>query len=171
MVGTASISLVTKGPDETRAVGARLAPSLFPGALVLLIGPLGAGKTCFAQGVARGLGVTEQVVSPSYVLVREYSMGAERRLVHMDFYRVSGAPEALALGLDDYLRSEDMILVEWPENIGGVLPTECLTVVIGFADDSRLYPERRRITLEAVGQAAVQALCSFESAQSEVAGT
>ena len=135
------ITFQTPGPDATRNLGACLGRRAPPGTLILLTGPLGAGKTTFAQGVAAGLGIAQPVVSPTYTLIREYEVpprepGIERprsagRLVHMDFYRLSGAREVVDLGLDDYLASSDIVVIEWPERASGVDLPEAINVSIG----------------------------------------
>jgi len=133
------LTRVSSGPDETRALGEALGRLLAPGALVRLSGPLGAGKTVLAQGIAAGLGVRSSVVSPTFTLVREYEAPA-CRLVHLDFYRLSGPDEARDLGLEDYLAPDAVAVVEWPERAGEALPDVGLDVA--------LVPDgpRRRIT-------------------------
>lgn len=136
--------------------------ALQPGALVLLQGPLGAGKTTFAQGVASGLGVPEAVVSPTFVLVREYELGDDVRLVHMDFYRLTQPTEAVGLGLEDYLAGRDIVLIEWPENGPQSLRSEALVVELAFRDDSR------QITLYASGEQAEAALAKLRGEEPTV---
>jgi tRNA threonylcarbamoyladenosine biosynthesis protein TsaE len=116
------------------------------------MGTLGAGKTTFAQGLALGLGIAEQVISPTFVLVREYERPDGCRLIHMDLYRVRGGPEALDLGLDDYLAGDDIVVVEWPENAEGAFPAEPVTVTLEFADEPPGKADGRRVTIEAFGE-------------------
>jgi tRNA threonylcarbamoyladenosine biosynthesis protein TsaE len=150
---------VTYTAAETRALGAALAAAVAgdraAGLLILLQGPLGAGKTTFVQGLARGLGVDEPIVSPSFTLVHEHALPAEkRRLVHMDCYRLADPAEALDLGLADYLGSEDLILIEWPERAGAILEREALAVELDYRDGE----DGRTITFRARGARAEQAL-------------
>jgi tRNA threonylcarbamoyladenosine biosynthesis protein TsaE len=129
---------VTRDARATRALGAALARALRPGAVVLLRGGLGAGKTTFAQGIALGLGIADAVISPSFTLIREYR-GAPGRpgMVHMDFYRLDGPADVRRLGLDDYLAVDDVIVVEWSERGEGVLPRESVTVTLSSLGDAR----------------------------------
>jgi tRNA threonylcarbamoyladenosine biosynthesis protein TsaE len=101
--------------EQTVAAGERLGARLAPGSVVLLIGPLGAGKTTFAKGVARGLGVTDQIISPTYTIVSEYQ--GRMPLHHVDLYRIEGREQIENLGLDDFLWGEGASLVEWGEKI------------------------------------------------------
>ena len=135
----------TRSADETRAVGAWLASRLRPGDLVLLSGDLGAGKTTFAQGLARALNVEEGVTSPTFVLMLEYP--GSPPLLHLDAYRLEkrdGSPfeedDLREAGIFDFLSRRDAIkLVEWPERIADFLPPGFWDVVIapGESDESR----------------------------------
>lgn len=112
-----ALALTTRGAAATRAVGEAVGALAMPGLLVALRGPLGAGKTTLAQGIAAGLGVAEPVVSPTFVLVREYAgAGPRPDLWHADLYRVAGPVEAAELGLDDGLAAGAVVVVEWPEH-------------------------------------------------------
>ena len=103
-------------PEETLAfgeqIGARLCVGAPEGAVVLLIGPLGAGKTVLAKGIALGLGITEQVVSPTYTIVSEYTTG-RRPLHHVDLYRIEGSEQLENLGLEDIMAGNGIVLIEW----------------------------------------------------------
>jgi tRNA threonylcarbamoyladenosine biosynthesis protein TsaE len=107
-------------PEETLAfgeqIGARLCAGAPEGAVVLLIGPLGAGKTVLAKGIALGLGITEQVVSPTYTIVSEYTTG-RRPLHHVDLYRIEGPEQLENLGLEDIMAGNGIVLVEWGEKL------------------------------------------------------
>jgi len=114
--------------DETRAIARGLAESLKPGAVLALHGDLGAGKTCFVQGLADGLGITEIVNSPTFTIVKEYD--GDLPLYHIDLYRISDEHEALDLGLDEYLFGDGVAAVEWAERVEPLFPAH--TVHIRF---------------------------------------
>jgi tRNA threonylcarbamoyladenosine biosynthesis protein TsaE len=115
-------SIILRGADETRALGAQWAARCRGGEVFALRGPLGAGKTELAKGLARGLGFTGDVTSPTFSLIHEYA-GGRLTLNHLDLYRIAGPEEALRFGIEDYLYPEEAItLIEWPERIAGLLP-------------------------------------------------
>jgi tRNA threonylcarbamoyladenosine biosynthesis protein TsaE len=133
----------TRDAAATRALGEALGRVLPGGVVVLLRGGLGAGKTALAQGIGRGLGVQDPVVSPSFTLVREYVGDPDRpRLVHVDLYRLSGPDEVEDLGLEDYRSPDDLLVIEWPERGGAALADGGLIVDLGITG----Y-DRRRIVL------------------------
>lgn len=112
---------VTAGPEETRALAASLADRLVPGDVVALYGDLGAGKTCFVQGLADAFGVTTPVNSPTYTLINEYP--GRRRLVHFDLYRVNDPEEIFQLGWEEFLEDgTSTVIVEWAERAGDLIP-------------------------------------------------
>ena len=122
-------SFISRSEAETEAAGAELARGLTLGAVVLLCGDLGAGKTVFSRGFARGLGVVEPVSSPTYTIVQEYELAGGNRLYHMDLYRISDEHAALGFGVDEFLSEPGAIsLVEWPERISGLLPDDAVRV-------------------------------------------
>lgn len=128
--------IICRTAEECSAAGRALGAALEPGSVVALNGPLGAGKTQFVKGLAEALGVTEEVSSPTFTLIHEYS-GTRRRLCHFDFYRMETAEEAAALGLEDYFGKE-CCAVEWAEKFPGLLPANCIQVTIHpRADGSR----------------------------------
>jgi tRNA threonylcarbamoyladenosine biosynthesis protein TsaE len=135
--------LETRDAEHTRALAARLARVARAGDLVCLVGDLGAGKTQFAKGFAVGLGVTEVVNSPTFVLMAEYP--GRLPLFHLDLYRLDDAADALAGGLLDERQLAGVVLVEWGERLGAALPTTRLDVVIDGIGDAP-----RRIVLRAV---------------------
>ena len=114
------------------------AATLKKGDVVLLKGQRGAGKTVFAKGVAAGLGITEEILSPTYAYMNDY----DGKFYHYDCYRLSDGEQALALGLTDYFYAGGICLIEWSENIASVLPANCKTVVIEALDGGQ-----RRIIL------------------------
>jgi tRNA threonylcarbamoyladenosine biosynthesis protein TsaE len=145
---------ITQSDEETRAFGESLGRRLGPGQVVCLIGPLGAGKTTLAQGIARGLEVEDVVNSPTFTLVQEYA--GRLRVYHLDVYRLSGPEEAADLALDEMLNAGGVVIIEWPERIAAVLPPERLEV--------RLEPqgEDHRVTASAVGPRAADLLASLQ---------
>lgn len=135
---TGAARAVTRSTDETLALAASVAEVLRPGDVVSLVGDLGAGKTVFARGVARALGVTEPVVSPSFTIVREYE--GRLPLVHIDVYRVDSIQELHDLGFEELVRDDAVTLVEWGDVIDVLLPGDRLDVRLarGEADDERV---------------------------------
>lgn len=134
-------------PEQTVRFGARLGELLRPGDVVALSGELGAGKTTFVSGLSRGWGSSDQVTSPTFVLVNEYRRPNGQRLWHLDGYRLNSGQEALDLGLDDLLAGDGLVVVEWPERLAEVLPAERLTVQLAWVDHSR-----RSLLLGAAGE-------------------
>lgn len=129
----------TVSAEETQALAARLAAELPTGAVVCLHGDLGAGKTCFVQGLARAIGVRRPVGSPTFTLINEYR--GTRGLAHIDLYRIRGAVDAFGLGVEDYLEHFDgIVAIEWAERLGDLLPENCWHVRMepgAFGEDSR----------------------------------
>lgn len=121
--------------EQTQAFGARLGAQLRAGDVVALQGDLGAGKTNFVQGIARGLGVTEDVNSPTFILANEYHSG-RLPLYHVDAYRISDAAEAEAFGLDDYLFGDGITVIEWAERVREALPREVLWLELEYVSEN-----------------------------------
>lgn len=132
-------TFLSHGADETLNFAAEYAKSLAAGDVVLLNGEMGAGKTVFCKGVARGLGITDEVLSPTYAYMNDY----EGRLFHFDCYRLKDGAQAEALGLCDYFYAGGVCLIEWAENIASVLPENVKTVTI-----QKMSAEERVITYE-----------------------
>ncbi len=137
-------TLVTRDPDDTHALGARLGRVAEPGTVVALIGDLGAGKTVFARGVGEGLGVQTRVSSPTFVIVQTHE-GGRLPYWHADFYRLSVSDELEQLGLDEVLEGPGVTVIEWADRFPECLPADRLEVRIDDDDDGR------RITLRATG--------------------
>lgn len=110
------MQIQTHSPEETEAVGRKLAAQLRPGDVLAYYGDLGAGKTAFTRGLAAGLGVTEPVTSPTYTIVNEYLSG-RLPLFHFDMYRLGSADELFDIGWEDYLARGGICAVEWSENV------------------------------------------------------
>lgn len=116
----------TDSPEATRALGARLAPHLAPGDVVALYGDLGAGKTQFAKGLCSALGIPEaDVNSPTFTIVMEHP-GGTLPVYHIDAYRIEHPDELAEMGFDEYLESDGVCLIEWPERVEALLPPRTL---------------------------------------------
>jgi tRNA threonylcarbamoyladenosine biosynthesis protein TsaE len=126
--------VVTRTPEEMRARGRDLARILPPDTVLALHGDLGVGKTTLVQGLAEGLGVTEPVTSPTFNLFTLYE-GRDRRLVHLDAYRLEDAAALDALMLEDFLLTPWLLAVEWPERIAAWLPATAWHLELGIAAD------------------------------------
>ena len=136
---------VTSSVEETQAVGEQLGQSLRPGDVVALRGELGSGKTTLIQGIARGLGrAPESIKSPTFVLMREYS--GEVPLIHIDGYRLEGAPAASWLDLDLIFSPRKVTLIEWAERFGELLPDDRLEVHL-----EHVSTNRRRLAISGTG--------------------
>ena len=133
---------ITKSEQETLAVGKSIAASLKPGDVLALNGDLGAGKTVFVRGIARGLGVEGLVNSPTYTIVHEYA--GRYPLYHFDVYRIEDEQEMLDTGYYDYLE-QGIVVIEWAELISGILPKKHAEVCI-----EKLDADTRKITIESV---------------------
>lgn len=133
----------THSPEETQRLGEALAPYLRPGQVVAFRGGLGAGKTAFTRGLARGLGVTGPVTSPTYTIVNEYA-GRQMPLFHFDLYRLQGEDALLDIGWTDYLDRGGVCVVEWSENAPEAM-AGAVTVTIDPSPG-----DTRKITIEGV---------------------
>ena len=133
---------ITNSPAETEAIGAALGKILTPGTVIAYRGDLGAGKTAFTRGLAKGLGCREIVTSPTYTIVNEY-LGGRLPLFHFDMYRLRSADDLWDIGWEDYLDRGGVCAVEWSENVADAMEG-AITVSIAKLDDTT-----RRITIEA----------------------
>lgn len=133
--------VVTKSEAETEDLGRRLAAVLPGGSVVAMYGDLGAGKTAFVRGMARGMGLSCRVSSPTFTIVNEYL--GERELIHFDMYRLSGAEELFDIGWEDYLARGAVCAVEWSENVEGAFFGDEIRVTI-----EKLSDNERKITIE-----------------------
>lgn len=130
---------ITNGEEETEALGSRLGERLTPGAVVAYTGDLGAGKTAFTRGMARGLGITDRVTSPTFTIVNEYD-GGRLPLFHFDMYRLSSSEELFEIGWEDYLARGGVCAVEWSENVEDALEEDTIRVEIRRGEmDSQRY--------------------------------
>ena len=137
------MSVITKSPEQTEALGRKLAELLRPGDVIAYYGDLGAGKTAFTRGLAAGLGIQESVTSPTYTIVNEYLSG-RMPLFHFDMYRLSSSDELFDIGWEDYLARGGVCAVEWSENVEDAL-TGAISVTI---EKDPNQPDWRRITIE-----------------------
>jgi len=127
--------IITESPDETKAFAADLAKKLKPGSVLALHGDLGSGKTCFVQGLAEAVGVTEIVNSPTFTIINEYR--GRFRLYHVDLYRINSSAEAEALGMDDFLEGDGITAIEWPEFFSSLLPKSAIHIYFEFVNANR----------------------------------
>ena len=132
---------MTNAPEETEALGEKLGKLLRPGTVLAYLGDLGAGKTAFTRGLARGLGCRETVTSPTYTIVNEY-LGGRLPLFHFDMYRLASSDDLWDIGWEDYLDRQGVCAVEWSENVLEAM-TGALTVRI-----EKLGDTVRRITID-----------------------
>ena len=123
------MQIQTHSPEETEAVGRKLAAQLQPGDVLAYYGDLGAGKTAFTRGLAAGLGVTEPVTSPTYTIVNEYLSG-RMPLFHFDMYRLDSADDLFDIGWEDYLARGGVCAVEWSEQVADALPEGTVYVTL-----------------------------------------
>jgi tRNA threonylcarbamoyladenosine biosynthesis protein TsaE len=139
------LEIISHSPEQTKEFGARLGELAQPGDTFLLVGELGAGKTCLAQGIAWALGIKEYAASPSFVVVRE--LQGRLPLYHIDFYRLDNLEEIAELGLDDYLYGNGVSVVEWAEKGLNLLPPEHLLIEMSHVSDTE-----RRLKLKPTGK-------------------
>lgn len=118
----------TETEEQTEAVGRALAGTLRGGEVITLRGDLGAGKTVFTRGLARGLGIASPILSPTFTIVREYA--GRLKLYHFDFYRLTEAEELQEIGFEEYVQPEAVVVIEWAELFPEVLPARRIVVQI-----------------------------------------
>lgn len=140
---SSGLSLISNSPEETQEIGRLLGQSAKGGDVLLLTGPLGAGKTCLTQGIAWGLGVEGYARSPTFVIAARYR--GRLTLHHIDLFRVQDGPEALDIGMEEYLSGEDMCVVEWAERAAEIFPRRSLWITLEYGESET----DRLITLEA----------------------
>lgn len=136
--------ITSHSSEQTQRLGQMIGEKALPGDIVLLSGPLGAGKTCLAQGIAKALGVQEDAASPSYVLMRE--LNGRIPLYHMDLYRLE-FNEISEIGLDDYLHGQGVCVIEWAEKSQSLMTEEHLHLTLNYGQDAT-----RLITISPCGE-------------------
>ena len=132
---------VTHAPEETEALGTKLALLLRPGDVIAFYGDLGAGKTAFTRGLAKGLGISDPVTSPTYTIVNEYLSG-KYPLFHFDMYRLASSDDLFDIGWEDYLDRGGICAVEWSENVADAMENAIVVTIEKLGEDTR------RITIE-----------------------
>lgn len=162
-----ALDVISHSPDQTRRIGTQLGRALERGSLILLGGMIGAGKTTFAQGLARGLRVTTDMLSPTFTLVSEHDGidASDRpvRIYHIDLYRIEDGDELLSVGFDEYLDDPDAItIIEWPERARSMLPPDYVVIELSSIADTK-----RSITVDPHGERYREAI---EKVRRELAG-
>ncbi|MBA7563279.1 tRNA (adenosine(37)-N6)-threonylcarbamoyltransferase complex ATPase subunit type 1 TsaE [Candidatus Atribacteria bacterium 1244-E10-H5-B2] len=127
-----NLTIITKSPEETKNLGKEVSKLTKPGDLLAFYGELGAGKTCFIQGISQGLKVKDYVTSPSFTIINEYQ--GKIPIYHFDLFRLDNAEEILELGYKEYFYGEGLTVIEWAEKIEQLLPKEHLEIKIKFKD-------------------------------------
>ena len=150
-----NLKLVTHNAEQTQKFGTAIGKLAEPGDIYLLIGDLGAGKTCLTQGIAYGLDIHEYTLSPSFVIMRE--LHGRLPLYHMDFYRLDNVAEISDLGLDDYLFGEGVCVIEWANKGLTVLPEDHLIIGIDYISDNE-----RSFVVEPRGERYIQMLTQLK---------
>jgi len=133
--------LITKNPEETIAFGKTLAVKLKDKDVIALYGGLGSGKTQVVKGICSGLGVKETVNSPTFIIVNEYSSETIKNIFHFDLYRMKTEDEILNIGFADYLNSNGVVLIEWPEHAERLLPASVIKIHLAHSaeDENHRY--------------------------------
>lgn len=143
------IKVITKSPEETMLVAEKFGRSLTKSCVISLEGDLSAGKTTFAKGFAKGIGINQNITSPTFTILNEYE-GKKMNLYHFDMYRIKSIDEALALGFEEYFDQNNLkgiVLVEWASNVQGLLPNEYYHI-----DFSKLSDEERKIEISYINK-------------------
>jgi tRNA threonylcarbamoyladenosine biosynthesis protein TsaE len=133
-------NIITKSESETEQAGEEFAKTLIPGSVVCLYGDLGAGKTTFTKGVAKGLGISDRIISPTFSLVRQHEIDRQssiNTLYHIDLYRLENEEDIKKIGIDEILSDiTGVVLIEWAERLGKLLPDKRIEVYITNSDDT-----------------------------------
>lgn len=131
------VKIAVGSANELQYIAERLAQYLFPGAFLALNGDLGSGKTTFTQGLAKGLGLNEDISSPTFTIIKEYEDG-RLPLYHMDVYRLEHEEEMYDLGYEEYFYGDGISAVEWANNIRSLWPEEYLEIVFAYSENGRV---------------------------------
>lgn len=138
---------ITNSVVETIELGKAIAKHLRSGSCICLDGDLGAGKTHLSKGIALGLGIEEDITSPTFTIVHEYE--GNLNLYHFDMYRLGDIDELYAIGFEDYLRSNQIMIIEWSQNVRDALPNDRIEIFIEYTD----IQNQRKFNIKAVGKA------------------
>ncbi len=140
-------TIVSKNFEQTKKIGFTIAKDLHGGEVITLEGELGAGKTTFMQGLAKGLGVTKNIISPTFIIMRSYELpkGTQKKMLyHVDLYRIEDEKDIYDIGLPDIMGDpENIVAIEWPEKMGSLLPEKRKKIIIEYCGENE-----RRITME-----------------------
>ncbi len=128
------MTITLKGTEKTEDFGKEFAESLEKGSVIALMGPLGAGKTTLSKAIAKGLGVTETITSPTFTIVQEYESG-RLPLSHFDVYRVHDEEELFEMGFEEYLNKGGVCLIEWADLIEDMLPSKTIKIYIDYGEN------------------------------------
>ncbi len=154
------LDIISHSAEQTRRLGVRLGTLLQASDVICLSGDLGAGKTAFATGVGVGWGVKTPITSPTFTFVHEHERGEDKQILfHLDCYRLHGAANAETIGIDSILSGRGPVIIEWPEHIESVLPTERLWIELRVIE-----PTRRNFLFEAIGKRYETLLDQFRDA-------
>jgi len=151
------LDLISHSAAQTQRWGARIGELAQPGDLICLEGELGSGKTCFVQGIGRGLEIAADINSPTFILANEHR-GGRLTLYHLDMYRLASAREVWGIGLDDYLDSDGVCVIEWAEKIREMLPPERLWITFRHLGESK-----RGVLMHAQGARYQELLRAFKT--------
>jgi tRNA threonylcarbamoyladenosine biosynthesis protein TsaE len=128
------IEVISNSPDETTALGKKIAPSLPAGSIVAITGTLGSGKTCLTKGIALGLGITENITSPTYTIINEYQRDASLPLYHIDAYRLNCDKDFEDIGGIDTIHHGGISIIEWSERIPNSIPENSIFISLEIKD-------------------------------------
>ena len=142
------MKIITNSYEETERAAADFAKTLKGGEVIAMYGDLGAGKTAFVRGLARGLGIEGHITSPTFTIMNAYS--GRLPLYHFDVYRIADPDEMYEIGYEDYIESDGVCVIEWAELIADILPEECIRVDIN--KDSAKGDDYREITVSVPGK-------------------
>jgi tRNA threonylcarbamoyladenosine biosynthesis protein TsaE len=140
-------SIISRSPEQSRSIGSQLVQSITKPLVIALYGDLGSGKTCFAQGIAAGLGIQRLITSPTFTILNEYA--GTRPLYHFDLYRLNGPNDLLNMGFQEYCETDSIVVLEWAERAESVLPqnTIRIRISIGQIPDDRIIEWETSIPL------------------------
>jgi tRNA threonylcarbamoyladenosine biosynthesis protein TsaE len=132
-------AVITKNESETINLGVEIASSLKGGDVIALYGDLGSGKTRLVKGICQGLDVKQMVNSPTFIIVNEYSSQKFHKIYHFDLYRMRSEDEVLQMGFEEYINSEGIVLIEWPEHVERLLPQKTIKIRISHTVEEETY--------------------------------